>query len=345
MRIAFFSKQLPSDAPNGVSVQVDRLASALVDLGHQVTCFSFSPLPPSAPYDHVRLAWGASSRLLKKFIPALRFRIADKKEFDIVHYHGDDYLCPGSAKRVRTFYGSALFEAVHAGRTGRFFYQAFFYGLEWVSCLRRGKRAAISRATRRALPLVSHVIHCGVPLDRYSPGTKSTAPSILFIGNFKSRKKGDLLLKVFITEVLPRHPECRLTIVGPDEIAAQSVVCRQRISEEELIEEYRRAWIYCMPSSYEGFGVPAIEAMACGTAVVATRSTGTLEIITDGQNGVLCEPGNLGASINRVITDTAFRNALVAAGVDEVQKYDMKRIAREYESLYNETIGKQPRFL
>jgi glycosyltransferase involved in cell wall biosynthesis len=175
MRIAFFSKQLPSDAPNGVSVQVDRLANALTKLGHTVTCFSFSSKPASAVYSHVQLARGSASRLAQKFLPALAFSKIDTREFDIVHYHGDDYLCPGDSRRIRTFYGSAFFEALHAGRAGRFFYQAFFYLLEWLSCLRRGKRAAISRATLRALPLVKHVIP-STGTRRERPGRNQPLP-------------------------------------------------------------------------------------------------------------------------------------------------------------------------
>lgn len=47
-----------------------------------------------------------------------------------------------------------------------------------------------------------------------------------------------------------------------------------KVSLERLTEFYRRAWLFCLPSSYEGFGVPYIEAMASGTAVVATRIRG-----------------------------------------------------------------------
>jgi phosphatidylinositol alpha-mannosyltransferase len=344
MKIAFFSKYLPSDKPSGVSVQVDRLASALTQLGHEVTCFSFSPKSEAMRYKVVQQSGEGSFRLARKFIPALRFREIDKSDFDIYHFHGDDYLCVGSGRKIRTFYGSALFEALHAGKPGRFFYQALFYSLEWISTLRQGTLVAISRATEYALPLVRHVIPCGIPLDRFcpDPSQKSTYPSILFIGDFKSRKRGALLLEIFTRDILASYPDCRLTVIGPESVSAHNVTCRSAVREQELIEEYRRAWVYCLPSSYEGFGVPAIEAMACGTAVVACQNSGTREVINHGKTGLICKPGILGATIKRLIADTAMRNAIVEEGLTRARDFAMVTIARRYEELYNNAVSGMP---
>jgi len=343
MKIAFFSKQLPSDEPNGVSVQADRLAGALCGLGHDVTCFSFSPRPEGAPYRVTVLPWNGGGRLLRKFRPALAFRAVGAGDFDITHFHGDDWLCPGSRKRVRTFYGSALFEALHAKSPLRFLYQAFFYKLEWISCLRRGALAGISRATARGLPLVKNVVTCGVPLDRFSPaeGAKTAAPSILFIGDFNSRKRGGLLLKVFQKELLPVFPDCRLTVVGPEKITAPNVSCPGRIGEAALIAEYRKAWIYALPSSYEGFGVPAIEAMACGTAVVATHNAGIAEIITHEKNGLICSAQSLGFSLLRALKDQVLRNCLTGNGLTRAKDFDIVAIARRYEEIYTSLINQK----
>ena len=145
-------------------MQVHRLANALSALGHTVRCFSFSPPPADAAYAVELLDWGDAGPVGRKFVPARRFAAIDTTAFDIVHYHGDDYRCRGSRRRVRTFYGSALNEALAASSRARFFYQALFYCFEWVSCLRQGVTAGISRATQRALPLVRYVIPCGIPL-------------------------------------------------------------------------------------------------------------------------------------------------------------------------------------
>jgi len=343
MKIAFFSKHLPSDQPNGVSVQVHRLAEALVLRDHKVTVFSFSPRPDSATYNHAQLSWNSvgtnQSVFQKKFTPAFEFRKINTHNFDICHYHGDDYLCPGSAKRVRTFYGSAFFEAMHAVKPGRFLYQLLFYKLEWLSCMRKGQLAAISSYTKKALPLVRQVIPCGVPLDRFKPSTeidtaKSENPSILFIGDFKSRKQGDLLLDVFSNKILSAFPKAELLVVGPEKKIAKNVNCLGQISENRLVEEYRKAWVYCLPSSYEGFGVPAIEAMACGTAVVAVENAGTREIIKSGVDGLLCRPAGLGDSIKKVLENGIMRESLAGQGLEKAKEFDINKIAEWYEGVY-----------
>jgi glycosyltransferase involved in cell wall biosynthesis len=341
-KIAFFSKLLPSDSPNGVSVQVHRCAQALVERGHALTLFSFSPKPPDARYDHVQIEWGNSSRFFRKFLPATKFRNIPLDQFDIVHYHGDDYLCHGSVKRIRTFYGSALQEALHAVKAGRFFYQALFYLFEWVSCCKKGTCTGISVATSRSLPLVKNIIPCCVPLSHYTPPErKCGTPSILFIGDLDSRKRGRLVLDIFSKEIFPVVPDVILTVVGPQACSGDGVRYAGIISEQALIEEYRNAWVYCMASSYEGFGVPAIEATACGAVVVATDNCGIKEIITHGVNGMICTPQKLGTTILQVLRDMSLRKMLRYNGMDLVKSYDCDLIAQRYEQLYDHMLQKQ----
>jgi phosphatidylinositol alpha-mannosyltransferase len=343
MKIAFFSKDLPSDHPNGVSVQVDRLAEALVRDGHQVTCFTLSLPSDNAEYGIERLSSVGRGKLARKFVPALMFRSVDTSAFDIVHYHGDDYLCTGSRKRVRTFYGSAFNEALHATTVGRCFYQTLFYKFEWLSCLRQGTLVAISATTKKSLPLIPNIIPCGVPLDRFfpNPSLKTASPSILFIGDFKSRKQGDLLLRVFRETVLPAHPQTTLTVVGPESISAQQVRCLGRINEQEIVAEYQKAWIYCLPSSYEGFGVPAIEAMACGCAVAAVKNAGTRELVEHEKTGILCTKETLGASLKMLIADGPLRNRLIENGIEQATAYDIMDCAKRYDAIYSAALGKR----
>ena len=315
-----------------------RLANALVEQGESVLCYSFSPKPIDALYDHQQLhTQGKKTRFANKFLPALLFRRIRTENHDILHYHGDDYLCKGSRRRVRTFYGSALFEARFAAQPLRLLYQALFYIFEWVACLRRGKKAAISRITTRALPFVKRIVPCGVPLDSYSPGAEKTPhPSLLFVGDLDSRKRGRFLVDIFVNVIAPSCPRASLTIVGPQECSAPGVVYAGKLTEEALIQEYRKAWIYCSTSSYEGFGVPLIEAMACGTSVVALRTAGAREIITHGYNGLLCIDKELPGVLVRLIADAALRADLVGNGLHTAKKYDIRSVARQYRKIYHE---------
>ncbi|MDD5674505.1 MAG: glycosyltransferase family 4 protein, partial [Chitinivibrionales bacterium] len=291
---------MPSTAPNGVSCQVHRLANRLVRNGHEITCFSCSPAPADALYKTIQSPPPKTlSKLKAKFFPALYFRSIDKSGFDILHFHGDDYLTPASGRRVRTFYGSALFEALHARQWPRRLYQALFYGFEWLSLLRRGVTVGIAPHSRRALPFINHIVPCGIAPERFfpAPHLKTEHPSLLFIGDCDSRKQGRLLLDMFTNTILPKHPSCRLSIVGPWSGSRPAVRFCGRISEQELVAEYQRAWVLCVSSAYEGFGVPIIEAMACGTAVVACKNGTAEHIIDHGRNGMLCTAATLAQTI------------------------------------------------
>jgi glycosyltransferase involved in cell wall biosynthesis len=277
----------------------------------------------------------------KKFVPALRFRLVDTRPYDVLHYHGDDFLCAGGVRRIRTFYGSAFWEARSAARPGRFFYQSLFYLFEWLSCMRRGQLVGISRVTSLPLPLVRTAIPCGVALDCFRPGAeKTTDPSILFIGDLDSRKRGRFLIETFERFVLPIYPRARLTIVGPQKAEGSGVRFAGRLDEKMLLDEYKKAWIYCSVSSYEGFGVPLVEAMACGTAAVAVDNSGAREIITNGIDGLLCSEDILGKTLVRLISEKSLRESLIASGLLTAQKYDITLVARQYISLYRKCSGK-----
>jgi glycosyltransferase involved in cell wall biosynthesis len=242
---------------------------------------------------------------------------------------------------VRTFYGSAFFEAIHAASFKRFMYQSLFYGFEVVSCLRHGTNIGISRITARALPMITGIMPCGVPLKRYTPdGPKSGQPSILFVGDLDSRKRGRLLLETFLGFVRPLYPGATLTVIGPQiENDVNGVRYAGQIAEEALVKEYQKAWIYCSVSSYEGFGVPLIEAMACGTAVAAIDTAGAREIVTHDHDGLLCKDKTLAKTIGRLISDAALRGRLIANGLVTVKKFDIDGIAGRYKEIYSHCLG------
>jgi phosphatidyl-myo-inositol alpha-mannosyltransferase len=319
-----------------VSCQVHRVANALVTKGEHVTCYSFSPAPADALYNHIKLEYRTTNKFLKKFIPALRFRMIKTDVYDILHYHGDDFLCRGSVKRVRTFYGTALWEARFAKTIDRFFYQGVFYIFELMSGLRKGTFIGISRTTARALPMIRTIVPCCIPPQRYNPGGKKTEhPSLMFIGDLDSRKRGRFLVETFKRDIHPFFPKAVLTVIGPQkEIDGDGVRFIGQINEESLVAEYQKSWIYCSVSSYEGFGVPLIEAMACAAAIIAIDTNGSREIITHEYNGLLCTKNAFAENLGRLISENLLRGLLIANGLRTVKRYEADKIAEHYMTLY-----------
>ncbi|MHB8429468.1 MAG: glycosyltransferase family 4 protein [Acidimicrobiales bacterium] len=96
------------------------------------------------------------------------------------------------------------------------------------------------------------------------------------------------------------------------------VACASGISDDELAAHYARSEVAVVPSLYEGFSLPAIEAMACGVALVATTGGALPEVVgADGETGLLVEPddpGALAAAIGRLLDDPELRSRLGRAG-------------------------------
>ncbi len=101
-----------------------------------------------------------------------------------------------------------------------------------------------------------------------------------------------------------------------------TVRCVSGISDEELARAYAEAEVAIVPSLYEGFSLPAIEAMACGVPVVATTGGALPEVVgRDGETGLLVrpdDPGALAAGIGRLLDDPTLRRSLGTAGRDRV---------------------------
>jgi len=181
-----------------------------------------------------------------------------------------------------------------------------------------------------------HVRQDGVDLARYRPGRKDPAPTVLFVGTYRRRKRGKLLMEVFEREIRPAFPDAVLWMVCSDAPEAPGVEILGRLSDDELADRYRRAWAFCLPSSYEGFGVPYIEAMASGTAVVATPNPGAMEILDGGRLGVVCDPADLGGSISNLLAEPNRRDVLETSGLDAARQYDWNEVAARYIDIYRE---------
>ncbi|MBI3979831.1 MAG: glycosyltransferase family 4 protein [Chloroflexi bacterium] len=349
MRIAMMHIDLPWESTGGVANQVHQLADELVGRGHSVTMFTLSPSCPEARYRVEQLRLPAYLRRRKGLLPfvvAFLFARQDLSPFDVVHAHGDNYLClHRPAPMVRTFYGSALDEARSSATVRRSLSQCVQYPLEWIGGWAADWTVGISEATRRALPFIREVIPCGVNLERFRPGAESDRsryPSILFVGSLQGRKRGDLLRRAFLETVLPAMPDAELWMVCPERAEGPHVVSYSRVPQDLLVDLYRRAWVFCLPSSYEGFGVPYVEAMASGTPVVATPNAGAREVLDGGAFGRICGDRALGEALVGLLADPSQRRELADRGHARVQRFGWDRVVPRYEAIYQSLVARAP---
>jgi glycosyltransferase involved in cell wall biosynthesis len=116
------------------------------------------------------------------------------------------------------------------------------------------------------------------------------------------------------------------------------------VSDQELARLYAEAEVAVVPSLYEGFSLPAIEAMSCGVAVVGTTGGAIPEVIgTSGETGLLVEPNDseaLRTAIERVLDDESLRNALGVAGRNRVvSRFTWQVTARGTQACYEAILG------
>ena len=344
LRIAVIQRFLPSRSRGGVGHFSHGLCNALEKRGHAVTVFSQDPPATGALYNLVRLPAGQSAAG-KRFDPLLfPFRVAkqDFSGYDVIHAQGDDHLIRRSTAPpiVRTMHGSALAEAVHNGwRLGspkRFFMHLYFYGCELLADVRADAVVVVSEDTRRYYPRVHAVIPNGVDIERYArqEGEKTTHPTILFVGELDSRKRGRLLLQVVREQVRPLIPDVELWLVCPERVEADGVRWFGTVDAERLAGLYREAWVFCLPSSYEGFGRPYIEAMAAGTPVVATPNAGAIEVLENGRYGLVVPDEKLGEAVCSLLSGADLRHEYATRGSDRVKVYAWERVAEQYEHVF-----------
>ncbi|MGQ9683652.1 MAG: glycosyltransferase family 4 protein [Anaerolineae bacterium] len=176
---------------------------------------------------------------------------------------------------------------------------------------------------------------------------------VLFVGTIEPRKNIPGLLNAFQQLLDHYHPDVDLVLAGApgwltDEVYALvgrlglsgRVRFLGRVSDEELVWLYNAARMLVLPSFYEGFGLPPLEAMACGTPVIVANVSSLPEVVGDA--GLLVEPTDtdeLTVAMWRLLSDELLRKELIAKGARRAASFSWERAARETLELYRRVAG------
>lgn len=180
-------------------------------------------------------------------------------------------------------------------------------------------------------------------------------PYLLYAGNIRPHKNVPRLVEAFavVRDQLSSHPvyhDLRLIIIG-DTIsqypAVRQAVMKSRVESvvrflgfvpfETLRYFYEAASAFVFVSRYEGFGLPPLEAMACGTPVVASNVSSLPEVLGDA--AVQVSPANvfeIARGITEVLLDDSLRSALVRCGREQASRFSWERAAREVLAIYHQ---------
>lgn len=168
-------------------------------------------------------------------------------------------------------------------------------------------------------------------------------PYILAVGNLQPRKNITRLVRVYSKLRHQGKIQQDLVLVGKLHYNAHEIFDAIReykvepfvkstgyVSDEELVALYNRADIFAFPSLYEGFGLPAIEAMACGTPVLTSRVSSLPEVAGDA--ALYVEPASdedLERQLLKLADDETLRQELVEKGKSQVKKFSWKQAAQQ----------------
>lgn len=206
------------------------------------------------------------------------------------------------------------------------------------------------------------VILNGVAVQEYAPNPSrrarmrqenavaADAVVVAHVGRFVPLKNHAMLLQAFAG--LRSENPLFLWLVGGGELLQPM----QNLAEELGIAPRVRFWgvrhdvpeilnaadVFAFPSQYEGFGLAVVEAMAAGLPIVATKIEGVSEIVEDGVSGLLSPKDDLAAftaALQQLVDDATLRCKLGAAAQQRAQQYDVSRMVRQYEALYEQILS------
>jgi len=236
--------------------------------------------------------------------------------------------------------------------------RAFFLAGHWAALLRARRVIAVSEATRAALADLSPwlarkavVVHEGVE-DEFAPGPAGTVPRhLLAVGGREARKNLAGLFAAYAASGLgaEMHVTGEEATLGPVDRAALDALApplRARVRFLGFVPDaalpglYRGASMLVFPSRGEGFGLPPLEAMACGTPVVAGRAGSIPEVVGDA--ALLVDPGDpaaIAAAMRRLDGDHGLRARLVAKGLARAAALRWPACAEATMAVYRAALG------
>lgn len=201
------------------------------------------------------------------------------------------------------------------------------------------------------------VVYNGIDSETFRPlsDVEEEPGSILYVGNSEDRNKGGRYL-IEALRLLRDETDFHLTLVDQKksnlklvprlvrEYGLQArVTFAGRVPIEELVRLYNRAELVVSPSLYEGFGLPAAEAMACGRAVIATTAPAFPEVIYHEETGWLVPPADapaLADAIRMLLANPSLRRQLGENGREVIrERFDWRRAAQETLAVYEEVCG------
>jgi glycosyltransferase involved in cell wall biosynthesis len=340
-----------------------------ISKAYQENIFVFSPFGDIRNNNHIQIFPGSHDTAGKNITFSIKLaciieRLVNKYNLGLVHFQGG----PGGLFLLKKLSVPLIYTVHHT------FYQQSRYiqSLQWKRILYLWERfgykrsdylMCVSDSTRRivlrnygASRKLCETIPIGVDQDRFFPLNFERMPnSLFFLGRLESRKGIDFLIKT-IPKVKERLNDIQLFIGGDGFLRPflenfikqnhleNNVHLLGTVDDSELNEWYNKVSLVVIPSIFEGFGLTAIEAVACGTPVIATEVDGLRDVIEDEVNGLLVQYNDveaLSAKIIYLLKDKDKQSKLSLNGKKKAATiYNWNSISQDILKVYEYVLGK-----
>jgi len=311
--------------------------------------------------------------LFNHFMEKLAAQLCRKVKPDIIHAH--DWLVSPSAISLKQYVNAPLILTVHSTEVGRA--QGLhgpdsftIDGFEWWATYEALRVIVTSEAMKNevsshfklqrdkieTIPNAVDLKRFEISVDRQRVRRKYVAPyekMVLFTGRLTPQKGVEYLIHA-VPLILQRNPEAKIVIVGEGwlrdglENLSRSIGHRDKVlftgflPERDLEEIMVSADVLVVPSIYEPFGIVALEGMAAGVPVVASRTGGLAEVINHSQTGILVyprKPESITWGVNQVLSNPNYAQQLIKNAKDELRKnFSWNAVAEKTIKLYEEVL-------
>ena len=380
MKVALFTREYPPEVYGGAGVHVEYLARSLAGLV-DLTVHCQGADRPGAWAHH---PWAAlNDQVLRVFSTDLSMADAVGGA-DLVHSHTWYANLAGHLASLR--YGIPHVVTMHSLEPLRPWKAEQLGGgyalSSWcervaatsaaaVVAVSEGMRADVLSAYPEIFPERTRVIRNGIDTSEYAPdpatdvlaryGIDPSRPYVIFVGRITRQKGLPVLLRaassldpsaqLVLCAGAPDTPELLAevtTLVDGLRVVRSGVVwIPEMLPKPEIIQLLTHAGVFACPSLYEPLGIVNLEAMACETAVVASRVGGIPEVVADGVTGLLVppdDPASLADALNALVRDPGRAAAMGRAGRERaVGEFSWDAVAAQTAALYAELAQSQKR--
>jgi glycosyltransferase involved in cell wall biosynthesis len=349
----------------GAEIHLHDVFGRLAARGHAVTllCSGYRGAPPEETLDGIRVLRIGGRYTFNFVLPAALRRLARGADV-VVEALNKIPLCTPAFSPVPVLgighhlFGPTIFREVPPPLSLYVFLSELL--VPWI--YRRTPMEVISESTRadfevRGLsPDRVRVVYVGLDAARYRPSPddpKEARPTLLALGRIRKYKRLDLVIDAVVELARARHPDLVLLVAGSGNHlpalerhaarrrAGGSVRFLGRVSEEEKIRLYRRAWALVMTSPKEGWGLTCLESEACGTPVLASDSPGLREAVRHEETGLLVRHGDRAAlvhAMDRLVGEPELRARLREGALRFAGRFSWEKCADETLELIEQAI-------